>query len=426
MSAWKYKAASSGGDVRTGVLEAASASEARSLLRRDGLRLLDLRPTRDARTRAPRGRNARVHIGTLRSVHEIGLGYARSRRAAMRAEFYDALATMLDAGLPLTESLATLAESANDGRRRTQRALLRNLTRSVTEGEALNDAMARAPGWFGPAEVAIVEAGQHRGELAAALRVLGERQARSNELAGKLAGVLAYPALVSLVGLGVVIFLSQGPLPRLVEVLTDAGIEAPALTRAVIALGSGMSLWWPIVLVVVMISATMPLIVARTMARAGKDWPMPIRKLLPGALRAGALARVSGELAAMGRCGVPLVEALRASAETCGGPITASLGRALVNAASRVERGDALAHSLEDRLWFTAEFRRLIAAAEAAGELEDMLERLADREGRRASRLIDRLAALAEPAVILLLASVVGIVVMAAALPLVRLREVLG
>ncbi len=426
MSVWKYKAASSAGDVRSGVLVAASASEARSLLRRDGLRLLDLRPRRETRQRESPTDTLRATLGTLQSLREIGLSYARSRRAGMRAEFYDALATMLDAGLPLTEALSTLAESADDGRRRAQRFLIRDLARSVSEGEALYDAMARAPGWFGPSEIAIVEAGQHRGELDSALRLLGERQARSNELAGKLAGVLAYPALVSLVGLGVVIFLSRGPLPRLVEVLTDAGVDPPALTRAVIALGSGLAFWWPIVLALLVVAGMTPVLVARAMARKGKNWPTPVRKLVPGALRASALARVAGELAAMGRCGVPLVEALRASSATCGGPITASLGRALEDCASRVERGDALAQSLEDRLWFTAEFRRLIAAAEAAGELEDMLERLADRESRRANRLIDRLAALAEPTVILVLASVVGVVVMAAALPLVRLREVLG
>lgn len=426
MTAWKYRATSSAGEVRSGVLQAESASEARAQLRREGLRLLDLRPKREPRSREAEYGNTRERSRTLASLREVGQSYARSRRAAVRAEFYDALATMLDAGLPLTDALSTLAESADDGGRRAQRVLIRNLARSVTEGEALFDAMSAAPGWFGPAEIAIVEAGQHRGELAAALRVLGERQARSNELAGKLAGVLAYPALVSLVGLAVVIFLSQGPLPRLVEVLTDAGIEPPTLTRSVIAMGSTLTVWWPIALIMIFVSALTPLLLARSMARAGRSWPAIVRRLVPGALRAGALARVAGELSAMGRCGVPLVEALRASSAACGGPITASLGRALEDAAARVERGDALANSLEDRLWFTAEFRRLVAAAEAAGELEDMLDRLAEREGRRASRLIDRLAALAEPAVILVIASVVGIVVMAAALPLVRLREVLG
>lgn len=211
MSSWKYKAASAAGDVRSGVLQAATASEARSLLRRDGLRLLDLRPKHEAPLRKQRSGGTRSKIGVEDSVRDVACSYARSRRAGMRAEFYDAVATMLDAGLPLTEALSTLAESADDGRRKTQRAVVRSLTHAATEGEALHEAMSAAPGWFGPSEVAIVEAGQHRGELAAALRVLGERQARSNELAGKLAGVLAYPALVSLVGLGVVIFLSRGP-----------------------------------------------------------------------------------------------------------------------------------------------------------------------------------------------------------------------
>lgn len=428
MSAWRYRAASTAGDVRTGVLEAASAAEARSMLRRDGLRLLDLRVKREPRNRNPsHTTTGPISLrGLWAPAQDMARGYARSRRAAPRAEFYDALATMLDAGLPLTEALSTLAEAADDGGRRRQRVLVRELARAVTNGDALYEAMDRAQNWFGPSEIAIVEAGQHRGELASALRTLGERQARSNELAAKLAGVLAYPALVSLVGLAVVVFLSLGPLPRLVEVLTDAGIEAPALTRAVIVIGSGLAIWWPLAVLVLAAVLIAPLVVARAISHAGRDWPRPIRKLVPSALRAGAIARIAGELAAMGRCGVPLVEALRAAATTCGGPITASLGRALEDAADRVERGDTFASSLEDRVWFNAEFRRLVSAAEAAGELEDMLDRLASRESRRANRLVDRLAALAEPAVILALATLVGVVVMAAALPLVRLRDVIG
>lgn len=428
MNTWKYRARCPQGDIRTGVLQAASAAEARSILRHDGLRLLDLRPkrVRHDRTDARRARDSLSIQGFWHSAQDVTRSYARSRRAAPRAEFYDALATMLDAGLPLTEALDTLAEAAEDGGRRNQRALVRRLARAIRDGDALHEVMRSSQSWFGPSEVAIVEAGQHRGELASALRILGERQARSNELAAKIAGVLAYPALVSLVGLAVVVFLSLGPLPRLVEVLTDAGVEAPALTSVVIAIGANLAVWWPAVLVLVLVLALTPVLAARTMVRANRDWPGSMRKLVPNALRAAAIARIAGELAAMGRCGVPLVEALRAAATTCGGPITASLGRALQDAADRVERGDPFAGVLEDRMWFTSEFRRLVSAAEAAGEVEDMLERLSTREDRRARRLIDRVTALAEPAVILLLASVIGVVVMAAALPLVRLREVLG
>lgn len=333
---------------------------------------------------------------------------------------------MLDAGLPLAEALATLGDPGGDARPRPIQRLARELQEKVSEGAPLHEAMGDRPAWFGLSEVAITEAGQRRGELSASLRVLGERQARSSQLASKLAGVLAYPALISLVGLVVVVFLSLGPLPRLVEVLTDSGVQPPTLTTGVIAVGSTLAVWWPLLVAASAFAVFAPFAAARAVAASGRAWPMMLRRLVPSALRAGSVARICGELAAMGRCGVPLVEALRASAATCAGPISASLGRELKQAAKSIEGGGTLAEALDDPLWFSPELTRLVASAEAAGELDAMLDRIATREERRAHRMIDRLAALAEPTVILVLSAIIGVVVMAAALPLVRLRDVLG
>ena len=96
-----------------------------------------------------------------------------------------------------------------------------------------------------------------------------------------------------------------------------------------------------------------------------------------------------------------------------------------MSAADRVERGEELAEAMDDEIWFDAEFRRLLAIGQSTGELDSLLERIGQRYARQAKRLIDRLAALLEPCVILTLAVLVGLVVMAAILPLLRLQEVL-
>ena len=101
------------------------------------------------------------------------------------------------------------------------------------------------------------------------------------------------------------------------------------------------------------------------------------------------------------------------------------MARQLHTAADRVERGDELAAAMDDEHWFDGEFRGLLAIGQATGELDSLLERIGRRYARQAERLIDRLAALLEPSVILTLAVLVGLVVMAAILPLLRLQEVL-
>jgi type II secretory pathway component PulF len=135
-----------------------------------------------------------------------------------------------------------------------------------------------------------------------------------------------------------------------------------------------------------------------------------------------SVARVATGLSELLRAGVPAVEALRVLAPSVG---VANLRARLDEAASRIERGEQLAEAMDDPHWFDAEFRRLLAVGESAGELDRMLSRIGERYERRARLLIDRLAALLEPAVILALAAVIGVVVIASVLPLLRLQEVL-
>ncbi|MFG0259461.1 MAG: type II secretion system F family protein, partial [Phycisphaerales bacterium JB041] len=103
-----------------------------------------------------------------------------------------------------------------------------------------------------------------------------------------------------------------------------------------------------------------------------------------------------------------------------------SLRRELLAAAASIERGATLADSLTDHFWFDAECRRLISIGEDAGELSEVLQRLADRTHRAATRAVDRLASMLEPAVILILAALIGVVVMGAVLPIIKLQEIIG
>jgi type II secretory pathway component PulF len=130
---------------------------------------------------------------------------------------------------------------------------------------------------------------------------------------------------------------------------------------------------------------------------------------------------VTVRLAELLRAGVPLVEAIRVLAPTAG----AALRAVLIEAAGRLERGDDLAAAFSAPAWFDAEFVRLLEVSQRSGELAPMLLRVGRRYERQSRRLIDRLTRLLEPAVILALGVLVGTVVMAAVLPILRLQEIL-
>lgn len=425
MSLWRYQAVAmrgggSAGALQRGELAGQSAAEVRAALRRIGLQVVELRPARvrgKVRSGDPASIHARARTTLLDTLHR----HLRKRRRHQRAELYDSLATMVASGIPLLEAADSLLRTIGS-RRSALRSMMADVRESLRSGESLASAMRGHPGWFDGCEVAMVEAAQHGGTLPEVLRGLAEDHERSGELAQKLASALAYPIIVAIVGLGVVVFLSRKTLPTLAGILTDAHIEVPALTRAVAGFGRVLSGNWVLFGLAAAGALAAIAIGPATALRAGIKSPGWVRRFSPAVLRRMALGRLCLRLARLLGSGVPMVEALRVLAPTVPG---AALTRRILEGADRVERGEDLSAALDDEHWFDAQFRRLLEVGQASGELEVLLTRLGERYERQARRLIDRLAALLEPCVILALAFLVGLVVMAAVLPLLRLQEIL-
>lgn len=450
MTLWRYMAVPlSGGSPVSGQVPAETASDARAVLRRAGLRILRIGPVRT--WRLP------VWTPLRESVHRR----LRSRRRHAKSELLESLATMLDAGVSMTEALETVSadvwrgargmhESGADSRKdretggserytragafgRGRRAprwgaskdISDRLRESIRAGRSLADSAADEPGWFDAAEIAMLRAGEHRGEIAAVLRSLAERHRRQNEVAAKVAAALAYPSVVAVVGVGVLVFLSTQTLPQLSGVLREAGVPVPPITTGVMALGRIVASGWPWVVAGVPAAMLTLAGLRRAASRRGvaiSGWP---RRLTPRPLIEAALGSVCLDLSELIRVGVPLTEALRVVVPSITGPVASGLGRRLGASADRIERGQSFGQTLDDARWFDAETVRLVAVGESAGELHTILHQLGEARMRRARRRVDRLTAILEPAVILVLAALVGLVVMSAVLPMLRLQEVI-
>lgn len=421
-----------------GELAASSEAEARAALRRIGLQALSVRPARRSPSinspgttpgTAPgtRPSNARMH-DALHGLADAWQRRQRRRRRGARAQLFDSVGTMIRSGVPLLEAVETLAIARGRRGASAQRSMLAELREALRSGGSLAAAMRAQPGWFDPVEAAMVEAGQHGGTLPQVLQALAERHEEEGRLAGRLAGALLYPSIVAMAGIGVAVFLSVRTLPELVRILEGANVPVPTVTLWTMAAGQWTARWgWLGALVVAAVAVLgMPLASAAAGARgpAGRSWNAALARararLTPGVIRTMAVADVSIRLGELVRAGVPVTEALRVLAPTT----RPALGALLTDAAAKVERGEEFGASLCDGRWFDEEFRRLIEVAQASGELDSMLDRVGRRHEREARRLVDRVATLMEPAVIVLLAALVGTVVMAAVLPLARMKDV--
>lgn len=387
-----------------GEVAAATRAEARAALRRIGLQVLEVRPLTIRQG---------VPAGLLR---EAWHRHVRNRRRSSRSELFDGLATLLGSGLPLLESIEALRSSAARASRPAALLLMR-LREALKGGSSFSDALRAESAWFDGVECAMIAAGERAGTLPGVLRSLSERQERSAKVAEKLAGALAYPAVVLLLGIGVVVFLSTQTLPELVRILTDAKVEPPALTSAVVVAGSVLTEHGILLLLGLLLVGGGALVLPTWLARSGGS----LDRLRPELIRRMRVAGVASGIAELLFAGVPLVESVRVVAPTLG---RSSLQGVLRTAAERLERGDPPAVAFSGTTWFDAEFLRLLELGTSTGELPALLERVGARYRRSAERAIDRAAAILEPAAIVALATLVGTVALAAVLPLVRLREV--
>lgn len=416
MTLYRYRAValapSPAASVSAGEMSGETAAEIRSRLRAGGLQVLDLGPVR--RLTMPR-----IAVGSaiVRAVER----HLRARRHAHKEELLDGLATLIEAGVPLLESIETLL-SGGSQRHAGMRRLLLDVSDRIRAGESLASALGSQRSWFDEVEVALVDAGEYAGTLTSALKKLAARQRRRSQIGEKVAGALIYPSVVAVVGIGVWVFLATKTLPELVALLRSADIEVPALTRAVIASGGALAAHPLLVLAGIAGVAAVALVgVPRLLARRTKAgtrsprWPVGF-----AALRRTKLAQVAGTLAELLDGGVPLVEALRAVAPSAG---STALRSALLDSARQIEAGQNWSQTLGDERWFPAEFRRLVEMGESSGELSVLLERVSARMERSAERRITQLAALLEPAAILTLALLIGLLVAAAVIPILRLQD---
>jgi type II secretory pathway component PulF len=413
LTSWRYKARDPNTlEIVSNVIQADTDLAARSALRKAGLRPIQIKPVRATKIAQPKfSRFIERHL--------------RSRRVHLKADFYDSMATLLDAGIPLSDALRTMASSGN-GRRRSS-TLAHLLADAIQSGNSLDTAMSEHGGWFDGAEIAMIRAGQQSGEMSGILRRLADRQSRSGELSSKITGALAYPLLVSCIGIGVTIFLSTNTLPQLVGILTDAGIETPALTGWV--MGIGQMIWnhgvWILLAVGVLVIGG-ALIAGALSGLSNGRIPRLVASTVPSAFLRIRTSESLLSLSELLDTGVTLVDALRVVSPTLRGYLGRLLGQSFLDSATKIEQGQPISCIFEDPVWFAEEHRQLITAGEAAGDLSRTLERIGNRDLRSARRLIDRLAAMIEPAAIVCLAILIGTVVMAAVLPLIRLQEIVG
>lgn len=405
MSAFQYNAIDSQGGSRKGIIEADSAKEARRLLREQGLTPIEIEL-------------AQQKMSNLK-IKTFGKPSVSTKELALMTR---QLATLLAAGLPLEEVLAAVAEQTEKHR---TKGLILSVRSKVLEGHSLASGFRDYPEAFSALYCSTVEAGEKSGHLDIVLQRLADYTEQQFYMRQKIQQALIYPSVMVFVALGILGFLLEYVVPKMIAVYSNIGQALPAMTEVLIAISTHLkSLGLYILIVIALVVFFFRRSMKNNIPFRTKVHRFLLRiPLIGNAIKVANTARFSRTFAILSSAGVPVLEAMSISSKLITHlPIRSSVE----DAANRVREGANISSSLKQTQYFPPMSIHLIASGEASGQLENMLERAANNQDAEITRLIETTLALFEPAIILVMGAMVLFIVLAILLPIFQLDQFTG
>jgi len=339
------------------------------------------------------------------------------------AVFTRQLATLLRAGLPLVRGLETLARQE---RNVALKAVMVALADDIRSGSALSEALGRHPRHFDRLQINLVRAGEAAGALDAVLDRLARFQEKSLRLRGKVKAALVYPLCVIAVALLILAGLLVFVVPRFKQIFADLlkGAALPPLTQAVVSLSEAVKSHGLLILGVAGAAWLGARLLLRTPGGRRLVDGLAVRLPVCGELLLKSLvAQFSRTLGTLLASGVPILPALAIARDTCGNQRIAG---AIDVVHHRVKEGDPVAAPLESTGVFPGMVTSLIDVGEHTGQLPEMLGRVADIYEEEVDTAVAGLGSLIEPVMIVFLAGIVGTIVVALFLPIIRVVQLLS
>jgi len=328
------------------------------------------------------------------------------------------LATLVAAGIPLVDSLNALIEQVENMKLRT---ILSQVREQVTGGSKLSDALKNHPKVFGDLYVNMVNAGENSGALEIVLQRLADFTEGQAKLRSRIIGAMIYPAIMSIVGLSLMGMLLVYVVPKVTKIFEDVHATLPLPTRILMGASSAVKDYWYVFMI--LISAGIYAFRRYIRTPGGREWfdRRMLKAPLVGKLqRMIMISRFARTLSTLLASGVPLL----ASMDIVRNIVTNVVIKSVIEQTrDNVREGQSVAEPLKRSGEFPPIVTQMIAIGERTGELERMLERVADTYDTQVDNTISTLMTLLEPIMILVMAGVVSFVVMSILLPIMKLNQ---
>ncbi len=342
-------------------------------------------------------------------------------------QFTRQLATMLDAGLPLLLSLRTLLEQCGRSMKyRSLKKVLDQIVDRVESGLSLSEALAYHPRSFNKLFVGLVRAGEASGSLEQVLNRLATYIEKSEKMKRKVKAGMTYPVVVLTIAITITLGLMIFIVPKFAEMFDELleGVPLPGLTKFVMGISDvlvkqkarlGIGL--------VVFGVMFKVILGTKMGKYMLDWIMVTVPPVSILIVKTCVGRFCSTLGTLLNAGVPILDALRITGETATNTL---MERAINKVHESVSTGEKVSAPLEKVRIFPKMVVRMIDIGEQTGALPDMLARIGRNYDEEVEEALEAMISLIEPIMIVFLAIIIGGIVMALFLPLIKIIETLG
>jgi type IV pilus assembly protein PilC len=329
-----------------------------------------------------------------------------------RVIFTRQLSTLINAGLPLVQSLRTVRSQLDS---KPLISVLDQVIASVEGGSTLSEGFAKHPKVFNQVYVSMVRAGEASGTLDKSLERLATQQEKDAAILSKIRSALIYPAIVLAVIIGVLIFMLTTVLPQVAALYDELGKDLPFLTAALVAVSTFITKFWWLTIIMIGLAAFAFINLGKTPAgRAVFDRFKMETPIFGKIMRKVYMARYARTLGTLVGSGIPLLEGLNVVRMAINNVhVEASIAKQI----SQVKGGKALSASIENDPNFLVLVPQMIAIGERSGALDDMLGRVATFFENEVEEEVKNLSTTIEPVLMVVLGVTVGIVIAAVLLP---------
>lgn len=401
MPMYEYKARDKSGKLVAATMEAAAPRDVAAYLREKGFVAI-------TEIKAPKtGLNADIKLpawmdpGSKPNMRDVSI-------------FSRQFATVINAGLPVVQSLAILQRQAD---KQGLKDALKKIREDVETGSPLSDALAKFPAIFNKLYIYLVRAGEVSGNLDGILERIAAYQEKQMALQGKIKSAMTYPAVVLFIALAVTYFLLTTIVPQFAGILTQLGGELPIITKVLMAISDFLRFqWWLMLIIITGTIVGLRFYYKTNNGRHVIDRFLLKAPVLGNLVQKSAIASFSNTFGLLLKSGVNIIESIEITKGTAGNVIVEDV---LDDAKQAVQRGEQISTVLmEHPKVFPPLVSSMIAIGEETGAVDSMLEKIASFYEREVDEAVDALTAALEPMLIVFLGGIVGFIVAGMFLPM--------